>query len=280
MDAPVVDLLCAHTSVRDYTDEPVSEAMRQKILDAVFAASSSCFLQLVTVIRVTDPELRRVMYEASGNQPQVLSAPEFWVFCADYHRDAGLCPKADLGWTEQFLTSTLDVGICVQNAMVALESLGLGGCFIGGLRNGIAMADQALGLPENVYPVLGLAFGHPAFKTKSSHVCRKRSPSWKTVTSNQMLPNCKNTMPSPKRISLHAAVRRARTPGQKASEACLPANADRLFWSSFAPRICKTIRKDRETSENFALYLIPTFVGNNITILKYAQTQSLSPCVL
>lgn len=181
VDAPVVDLLCAHTSVRDYTDEPVSEAMRQKILDAVFAASSSCFLQLVTVIRVTDPELRRVMYEASGNQPQVLSAPEFWVFCADYHRDAGLCPKADLGWTEQFLTSTLDVGICVQNAMVALESLELGGCFIGGLRNDIAKADQALGLPENVYPVLGLAFGHPAFKNE----VKPRLPQAITVMENR-----------------------------------------------------------------------------------------------
>ena len=174
-------MLCAHTSVRDYTDEPVSEAMRQKILDAVFAASSSCFLQLVTVIRVTDPELRRVMYEASGNQPQVLSAPEFWVFCADYHRDAGLCPNADLGWTEQFLTSTLDVGICVQNAMVALESLGLGGCFIGGLRNDISKADQALGLPQNVYPVLGLAFGHPAFKNEF----KPRLPQTITVMENR-----------------------------------------------------------------------------------------------
>lgn len=181
VDAPVVDMLCAHTSVRDYTDEPVSEAMRQMILDAVFAASSSCFLQLVTVIRVTDPELRRVMYEASGNQPQVLSAPEFWVFCADYHRDAGLCPTADLGWTEQFLTSTLDVGICVQNAMVALESLGLGGCFIGGLRNDISKADQALGLPQNVYPVLGLAFGHPAFKNE----VKPRLPQTITVMENR-----------------------------------------------------------------------------------------------
>ena len=50
--------------------------------------------------------------------------------------------------------------------MVALESLGLGGCFIGGLRNDISKADQALGLPQNVYPVLGLAFGHPAFKNE------------------------------------------------------------------------------------------------------------------
>ena len=266
VDAPVVDMLCAHTSVRDYTDEPVSEAMRQKILDAVFAASSSCFLQLVTVIRVTDPELRRVMYEASGNQPQVLSAPEFWVFCADYHRDAGLCPKADLGWTEQFLTSTLDVGICVQNAMVALESLGLGGCFIGGLRNGIAKADQALGLPENVYPVLGLAFGHPAFKNEVKPVCRKRSPSWKTATSNQMQTNCKNTMP-------HRNVFRHTQPlatqgllDQRHRRRACPRTPTVCFGVPSLQRFCKTMRKGKEASENFALYLIPTFVGNDIAI--------------
>ena len=179
-DNTAIDLLCAHTSVRDYTDEPVDEAMRERILQAAFSASSSCFLQLVTVIRVTDPALRQVMFEASGNQPQVLSAPEFWVFCADYHRNAQLCPQADLGWSEQFLTGTLDVGVCVQSAMTALEALGLGGCFIGGLRNHIADVDRALGLPHNVYPVLGLAFGHPAYRNE----IKPRLPRSVTVLEN------------------------------------------------------------------------------------------------
>lgn len=177
----VVDLLKNHTSVREYTDEAVSDSDRQAILDALFAASSSCFLQLVTVIRVTDPQLRQALYEASGKQPQVLSAPEFWVFCADYHRNQALCPNADLGWTEQLVTATLDTGICVQNAMVALESLGLGGCFIGGLRNHIADADRVLGLPDNVYPVLGLAFGHPAYKNE----VKPRLPQSVTVMENK-----------------------------------------------------------------------------------------------
>ena len=127
--------------------------------------------------------------------------------------------------------------------MVALESLGLGGCFIGGLRNGIAKADQALGLPENVYPVLGLAFGHPAFKNE----VKPRLPQAITVMENRYIKpdaaELQKYVPSPKRISLHAAVRRARTPGQKASEACLPANADRLFWSSFAPKVLQNDKK-------------------------------------
>ena len=165
-NCPVIALLRGHTSVREYTPEPVSAEDRRQILEAAFAASSSCFLQLVTVIRVTDTTLRKALYEASGNQPHVLSAPELWVFCADYHRDATLCADADLGWTEQLVTGTLDVGVVVQNAMLALEALGLGGCFIGGLRNHIADVDKLLKLPEHVYPVLGLTFGHPAYKNE------------------------------------------------------------------------------------------------------------------
>ena len=179
-ETTVVDLLRRHTSVREYGEEPVSEDMRRQILDAVFAASSSCFLQLVTVIRVTDAQIRRALYEASGNQSQVLSAPEFWVFCADYHRNEALGGPADLGWTEQLVTATLDVGICAQNAMIALESLGLGGCFIGGMRNHIEDADKVLGLPRRVYPVLGLAFGHPARKNE----LKPRLPQSVTVMEN------------------------------------------------------------------------------------------------
>ena len=159
---PTLRTQFAHTSVRRFTDEPVSAEDRALILEATLRASTSCNLQLTSIIRVTDPELRKVMAVCSGHQAHVETAPEFWVFCADLHRNRLLCPDADLGWTEQFLTATLDTGIMVQNAMIALESLGLGGCFIGGLRNGVEEAARLLGLPPDTYPVLGLAFGHPA----------------------------------------------------------------------------------------------------------------------
>lgn len=50
--------------------------------------------------------------------------------------------------------------------MTALESFGLGGVFVGGIRNGIARADDVLVLPQNVFPVVGLAFGYPAEKNE------------------------------------------------------------------------------------------------------------------
>ena len=116
----------------------------------------------------------------SGEQRHVVTAPEFWVFCADYGRDAALVEKADLGWTEQLVAASLDVGICAQSAMAALVAQGLGGVFVGGLRNGIEEVDALLNLPQNVVPLLGLAFGHPAWKNE----LKPRLPMSVTVMDN------------------------------------------------------------------------------------------------
>lgn len=42
-DKTVIDTLCEHTSVREYTDEPVSEELRRRILNAAFALRVPAF---------------------------------------------------------------------------------------------------------------------------------------------------------------------------------------------------------------------------------------------
>ena len=116
----------------------------------------------------------------SGEQKHVVEAPEFWVFCVDYRRDAQLVAEADLGWTEQLVAGCLDAGICAQSAMAALEAEGLGGVFVGGLRNGIAEVDKLLQLPEHVVALLGLSFGYPAYKNE----LKPRLPQAVTVMEN------------------------------------------------------------------------------------------------
>ena len=146
-----IKTMTEHTSIRRYTEAPVTDEERSAVEDAVRAASSSCFLQLVSVVRITDPALRDAFARLSGNQPHVKSAPEFWVFCADLSRDVARCPDAKTGWTEQLVMGVHDVGIAAQNAMTALEALGLGGVFVGGIRNGIAEADRChvLGIEDS-----------------------------------------------------------------------------------------------------------------------------------
>ena len=54
-----------------------------------------------------------------------------------------------------------DVGIAMQNATVAAESMGLGTCDIGGVRINPLEVTKELNLPKYVIPLVGLCLGYP-----------------------------------------------------------------------------------------------------------------------
>jgi nitroreductase len=159
---PTIDLLCSHRSIRAFTEQGIDEAQRSAIIAAAQAASTSSFLQCSSIIRITDPAKRELLVQLTGGQPWVSAAAEFWVFCADFNRHQQICPDAQLGRAEQLLLGCVDTALMAQNAMVAAESLGLGGVFIGGIRNSIAEVTELLELPKFVLPLFGFCVGHPA----------------------------------------------------------------------------------------------------------------------
>lgn len=131
---PTIELICGHRSIRHFTDEPISEAQREAIINSARATSSSSFLQCSSIIRITDKALRDELVTLTGGQKHVAKAAEFWVFCADFNRHLQICPDAQLGLAEQLLLGVVDTAMMAQNALTAAESLGLGGVYIGGLR--------------------------------------------------------------------------------------------------------------------------------------------------
>jgi nitroreductase len=163
---PTIDILMAHKSIRKFTDKPIGNDVLQTIVKAGQAAASSSFLQGVTIIRVTDPIKRKQLAAIAGNQTQVISAPEFLVFCADLSRPIKCCEShggiPTKGFTEQFIISTVDTALYAQNAAIAAEAIGLGICYIGAIRNDPSKTSALLELPLHVYPVFGLCIGHPA----------------------------------------------------------------------------------------------------------------------
>lgn len=162
---PVITLLKNHRSVRAFTAEPVRDDMIRAIIEAAGAASTSNFIQAYTVIRVTDTETRKQIAQLSGPQPWVETSPLFLVFCADLKRaqNACACEQKEMvsGYTEQFIIATVDVSLMAQNAMIAAESMGLGGVFIGGIRNDPETVCTLLKIPDQVYPVFGMCLGYP-----------------------------------------------------------------------------------------------------------------------
>ncbi|OON40896.1 nitroreductase A [Izhakiella australiensis] len=158
---PTIALQRAHRSVRSFKDQPITAEQREAILAAAQSASSSSFLQCSSVIRITDPALREQLVTLTGGQRYVASAAEFWLFCGDFNRHQQICPQAQLGLAEQLLLACIDTALMGQNAMLAAESLGLGGCFIGGIRNNIAQVTELLACPKFVIPLFGLCLGWP-----------------------------------------------------------------------------------------------------------------------
>lgn len=163
---PTVELLTAHKSIRQYTDQALAPGMLDTLINAGQGAATSSFLQGTTVIRVTRPEIRERFVALAGGQKHIASAPEFLVFCADLRRSYACCERHDQkpgeGMTEHFIIATVDVALFAQNVVVAAESMGLGICYIGAVRNDPALASELLQLPRGVYPVFGLCIGYPA----------------------------------------------------------------------------------------------------------------------
>ena len=181
---PTIELLCSHRSIRAFTEQQIEDPQREAILAAAQSASSSSCLQCSSIIRITDKTLREKLVGLTGGQQYVGKAAEFWVFCADFNRHLQICPEAKLGLAEQLLLGCVDTALMGQNAMVAAESLGLGGVFIGGIRNSIAEVTELLGLPEYVLPLFGLCLGWPA----QSPQLKPRMPAAMLVHENQYQP--------------------------------------------------------------------------------------------
>lgn len=155
----------AHSSVRSYTSKPVTAEMIATIITSAQCASTSSFVQAYSVIQVTDDKIRKTIADIAGGQTWVAKAPVFFIFCADLTRLQQSCAihNASMkdGYTEQSLVATIDVALFGQNVMLAAESEGLGGVFIGGIRNAPSSVCELLDIPDQVYPVFGMCLGFP-----------------------------------------------------------------------------------------------------------------------
>ena len=153
---PIIESLYQRKSVRAYTDREIPEETVQTILAAATQAPSPGNQQLYTIIRISDPELKRRLSESCDHQPFIEKAKLVLVFCADClkwykaYREGGCEARApDVG---DLLLAVSDANIAAQNAVVAAEALGVGSCYIGDIMENIETQREILGLPKYVSP--------------------------------------------------------------------------------------------------------------------------------
>lgn len=164
---PTLETILEHRSVRKFLDKPITDAQLELIIAAAQAASTSSSLQGWSVIVVRDPAKVQRIADGCGNSGSFIpSASLLLVWVIDYaraahiiEREGGSSNTFDL--IENTVLGFTDIGIASQNALLAAESLGLGGVYLGSLRNDIPAVIETLHLPKYVFPTVGLALGHP-----------------------------------------------------------------------------------------------------------------------
>jgi len=162
---PVLTQLLQHRSVRNYADRALPDGVLPLLVAAAQSASSSSNLQVWSVIAVEDAARKARLASLAGNQTHVRKAPLFLAWLADLARLHLLAQEQQrnavaFDYLEMLLLGVIDAALAAQNAVVALESLGLCTVYIGGLRNKPEEVAAELGLPPGVFAVFGMCVGY------------------------------------------------------------------------------------------------------------------------
>ncbi|WP_070120669.1 oxygen-insensitive NADPH nitroreductase [Bacillus marinisedimentorum] len=163
-----IETMLNHRSIRKFKDLELSNSQVEMIVKAAQSASTSSHVQAYSIIGVTDMAKKRKLAEIAKGQKYVEQNGHFFVFCADLHRHEVIADKREqkevygnLETAESFMVAVIDAALAAQNAAVAAESMGLGICYIGGLRNDMEGVADLLGLPQRTAPLFGMAVGYP-----------------------------------------------------------------------------------------------------------------------
>lgn len=160
----VTDVLTNHVTIRQFTDQDVSQEMVQLLLDAGRRAPTSSNMQTYSIVVVRNQAVKAEIAELAGGQRHIAVCPVFFAFCADLSKIEASCNMHELPFNsnlESTLVSTVDAALVGMNVMSAAESMGLGAVMIGAMRNDPKRAAKLLGLPSGCYVVYGMCVGWP-----------------------------------------------------------------------------------------------------------------------
>lgn len=167
MSSPITDLLHAHRSIRKYEDRAVDSELIDRILeDSLQGSSSSGNLNMVSVIKTFDRERKARLCELHFRQSMVQQAPLVLTFCADTFRTRQWLTqrgaRLNFGNLISWHVASFDAIILSQTVALALESYGMGICYMGTTLHAMTELAEFLECPDHCLPVTSMVVGWPA----------------------------------------------------------------------------------------------------------------------
>ncbi|MBO0466534.1 nitroreductase family protein [Enterococcus plantarum] len=162
-----IEILKNRRSYRDFDENhAISKEELQAILDAARQAPSWMNGQFYSIIVLQQKELREQLVQWNPGNPHIAKSSVFLVFIGDLHRTKMVSTAHETLYPidesiEPILLATTDAALALENAVIAVESLGLGSVVVGSIRKHGKEISQLLNLPEYTFPLFGLSIGKP-----------------------------------------------------------------------------------------------------------------------
>lgn len=164
-DNSLLRSMVSRGSCRDFLNKPVSPEILDFLCAAALASPTKSDLQQRDIILLQSPILRQNLSCLVPDQSWVAEAPMIAVFCGNNRRQRLLHDWQDIPFAndhlDAFFNAVADAAIAMGAFVTAAEILGLGCCPISAVRNEARAVSTLLELPPHVFPLAGLAIGHP-----------------------------------------------------------------------------------------------------------------------
>jgi FMN reductase (NADPH) len=166
-----IETMMQHVSVRNFSATPLTKETKETLVRAAQSGSSSNFVQAYTLLDITDSAIRNELADISTCPAYVKKSGAFFMFIADLYRHATILESAgkpldNIRTMESLIVAIVDTTIAAQSFVTAAESMGLGICYIGGIRNNMKRVAELLDLPPYTVPLFGMTVGKPVTRNE------------------------------------------------------------------------------------------------------------------
>ena len=156
MTHPVLETIYSRRSIRDYSDERVSQEDLHEIINAGIWAPSGLNNQPWRFVIIQDKDVKKRLSSTTHYSHIVLAAPALIAVYLD--KDAMYDEVKD----------HQAAGACIQNMLLAVEALGLGAVWLGQILKKKGEVNSILEV-EDTYDLMAvLAIGHPSHRNQKS----------------------------------------------------------------------------------------------------------------
>ncbi len=157
----MLDVTKSRRSIRRYTKQEVEESRIMQIIEAGIWAPSGLNNQPWKFAIVRSQEVKEALARQTKYSSIISNAP----ICIAVFLDKDLsCDRTK---------DTQAIGACIQNMLLAIHALGLGGVWLGEILKNADNVREILGIPPHMEFMAVVALGYPAEKAVAS---RRKKP--------------------------------------------------------------------------------------------------------